>query len=93
MRKRYTKEQNEDRFNTFLSAFFVTVLFGGLLYAIIVVNPIAEQEKITCNKLQKQAEDYKNFMYSETNTGGFYITESDKEMCDFYRIIINAPVK
>ena len=32
-------------------------------------------------------------MYSETNPGGFYITEADKEMCDFYRIIINAPVK
>ena len=53
MRRRYTREQNEDRFNTFLSVFFVTVLFGGLLYAMVVVNPIAEQDKITCNQLQK----------------------------------------
>ena len=93
MKKRYTRQQSEDRFNTFLSVFFVTVLFGGLLYAMVVVNPIAEQDKITCNQLQKQSEDRKNFMYSETNPGGFYITEADKEMCDFYRIIINAPVK
>jgi len=93
MRKRYTRQQSEDRFNTFLSVFFVTVLFGGLLYAMVVVNPIAEQDKITCNELKKQSEDRKNFMYSETNPGGFYITEEDKEMCDFYRITINAPVK
>ena len=93
MRKRYTREQNEDRFNTFLSVFFVTVLFGGLLYAMVVINPIEQQEKITCNKLQKQAEDYKNFMYSETNTGGFYITKSDKEMCDMYNIKIDSVVR
>lgn len=87
------REQNEDRFNTFLSVFFVTLAFGILFYLIFTIDPIAQQDKITCNKLQKQAEEYKNFLYSETNPGGFYITESDKEMCDFYRIIINAPVK
>jgi len=93
MRRRYTREQSEDRFNTFLSVFFVTVLFGGLLYAMFIINPIEQQEKITCNKLQKQAEDYKNFMYSPTNIGGFYITKADKEMCDRYEIEIKAPVK
>lgn len=56
-------------------------------------DPFEEFNKVECYKLQKQANDYKNFLYSETNPGGFYITESDKEMCDFYRIIINAPVK
>lgn len=56
-------------------------------------DPFEEFDKVECYKLQKQAEEYKNFMYSETNPGGFYITEADKEMCDFYRIIINAPVK
>jgi hypothetical protein len=56
-------------------------------------DPFEEFDKVECYKLQKQAEEYKNFMYSETNPGGFYITEDDKEMCDFYRIIINAPVK
>ena len=45
MRKRYTRQQSEDRFNTFLSVFFVTVLFGGLLYAMFIINPIAQQEK------------------------------------------------
>jgi hypothetical protein len=93
MRRRYTREQSEDRFNTFLSVFFVTVLFGGLLYAMFIINPIEQQEKITCNKLQKQAEDYKNFMYSETNPGGFYITKADKQMCNDLGIEINAPIK
>ena len=56
-------------------------------------DPFEEFDKVECYKLQKQSEDYKNFTYSEDNIGGFYITEADKEMCDFYRIIINAPVK
>jgi len=93
MRKRYTRQQSEDRFNTFLSVFFVTVLFGGLLYAMVVINPIEQQEKIACNKLQKQAEYYKNFMYSPTNIGGFYITKADKEMCDMYNIKIDSVVR
>ena len=87
------REQNEDRFNTFLSVFFVTLAFGILFYLIFTIDPIAQQDKITCNKLQKQANDYKNFTYSEDNPGGFYITKAQKEMCDRYEIEIKAPVK
>ena len=93
MRKRYTREQNEDRFNTFLSVFFVTLALGILFYLIFTIDPIAQQDKITCNKLQKQAEDYKNFLYSHNNPGGFYVTTQDKQMCDRYKITIKAPIK
>lgn len=52
-----------------------------------------EFDKVECYKLQKQAENYKNFTYSEDNPGGFYITKAQKEMCDMYEIEIKAPVK
>ena len=56
-------------------------------------DPFEEFDKVECYKLQKQAEDYKNFTYSEDNIGGFYITKADKQMCDRYEIEIKAPVK
>jgi len=75
-----------------ISMFLLAIGIPVGLY-ITDTDPFEEFDKVECYKLQKQAEEYKNFMYSETNPGGFYITEDDKEMCDFYRIIINAPVK
>ena len=75
-----------------ISMFLLAIGIPVGLY-ITDTDPFEELDKVECYKLQKQAEEYKNFMYSETNPGGFYITEDDKEMCDFYRIIINAPVK
>jgi len=90
MRKR---KNTDEKFYTFLSILFIIALIGGMVAMVIFIKPLEKFDKQYCYQVQRQAEDYKNFMYSETNTGGFYITESDKEMCDFYRIIINAPVK
>ena len=56
-------------------------------------DPFEEFDKVECYKLQKQAEDYKNFLYSHNNPGGFYVTTQDKQMCDRYKITIKAPIK
>jgi hypothetical protein len=50
-------------------------------------------DKQYCNGLKAQAEQYRNFSWSEDNTGGFYITKLDKEQCDHFGIKINAPVR
>jgi len=56
-------------------------------------DPFEEFDKVECYKLQKQAEDYKNFLYSHNNPGGFYVTTQDKQMCNDLGIEINAPIK
>ena len=91
-KKRYTREKNKER-NTFLSISFVTLLLGGLLAIIFLINPFEKEAKYYCYKLQDQAEDYKNFLYSKNNTGGFYVTQEDMQMCTDIGIIINAPTK
>lgn len=50
-------------------------------------------EEVECYKLQDNAEQYKNFLYSQENQGGFYITSLEKEMCDYHGIVVNAPVR
>jgi hypothetical protein len=50
-------------------------------------------EIVQCYKLQSYAEEYKNFLYSLENSGGFYITTIEKEMCDYHNIIVDAPVR
>ena len=76
--------------------FIVTLVIG--VTAIICLVKILDYgivgvEEQYCYKLQKQAEDYKNFTYSEDNIGGFYITQIDKDQCDSFGIDIKAPVK
>ncbi len=93
MRKIYTKKQNKDGLNTFLSISFVTLLLVGLLISIFLINPLEKEARYYCYKLQDQAEDYKNFLYSKNNTSGFYITKQDKQMCIDLEIEIDAPVK
>lgn len=56
-------------------------------------DPFEGFDKVECYKLQKQAEDYKNFLYSHNNPGGFYVTTQDKQMCLDLGIEIDAPVK
>jgi hypothetical protein len=50
-------------------------------------------EIVECYKLQSYAEEYKNFLYSLENSGGFYLTAIEKEMCDYHNIIVDAPVR
>jgi len=50
-------------------------------------------EIVECYKLQSYAEEYKNFLYSLENSGGFYITAIEKEMCEHHGIVVDAPVR
>lgn len=75
-----------------ISMFLLAIGIPVGLY-ITDTDPFEGFDKVECYKLQKQAEDYKNFLYSHNNPGGFYITTQDKQMCDRYKITINAPVK
>ena len=66
------------------------------LFAVLLIcgdKALDAQEQIECYKLQANAEQYKNFLYSPTNIGGFYITSLEKEMCDYHGIVIDAPVR
>jgi len=67
-----------------------------ILFAVFLIGldkALDAQEKVECYKLQANAEQYKNFLYSPTNIGGFYITSLEKEMCDYHGIVIDAPVR
>lgn len=79
--------------HTFLSILFVLILLGGLLAVIFLTNPLEKEAKYYCYKLQDQAEDYKNFLYSKNNIGGFYVTQKDMQMCIDLGIEIKAPIK
>ena len=66
------------------------------LFAVFLIGldkALDAQEKVECYRLQEQANQYKNFLYSPTNQGGFYITSLEKEMCDYHGIVIDAPVR
>jgi len=67
-----------------------------ILFAVFLIGldkALDAQEKVECYRLQEQANQYKNFLYSPTNIGGFYITSLEKEMCDYHNIIVDAPVR
>ncbi len=87
------KMKSEEKFNTFLSAFFVIALFGGMFSMIIFLKPMEKFDKQYCYQVQKQADDYRNFLYSHNNPNGFYVTTQDKQMCNDLGIEINAPIK
>ena len=67
-----------------------------ILFAVFLIGldkALDAQEKVECYRLQEQANQYKNFLYSPTNQGGFYITSLEKEMRDYHGIVIDAPVR
>jgi len=67
-----------------------------ILFAVFLIGldkALDAQEKVECYRLQEQANQYKNFLYSPTNQGGFYITSLEKQMCDYHGIVIDAPVR
>ena len=90
MRKR---KNTDEKFYTFLSILFIIALIGGMVAMVIFIKPLEKFDKQYCYQVQRQAENYKNFTYSEDNIGGFYITKAQKEMCYRYGINIKAPVK
>ncbi len=69
-----------------IAIILITILF-------LMDKALDASEQTQCYRLQQQADQYKNFLYSQENQGGFYITKADKEMCDRYKIEIKAPVK
>ena len=73
----------------------IIVIGGSVIYglAILLSYGADNLDKQYCYGLQAQAEQYRNFSWSEDNTGGFYITKLDKEQCDHFGIKINAPIK
>ena len=76
---------------TAIMASVLIILFAVFLIA--MDKALDAQEKVECYRLQEQANQYKNFLYSPTNQGGFYITSLEKEMCDYHGIVIDAPVR
>ena len=84
-------KRKEKIIGTMGTAIAVVVLFAVLL--ICGDKALDAQEKVECYRLQEQANQYKNFLYSPTNQGGFYITSLEKEMCDYHNIIVDAPVR
>ena len=81
--------------NTIAETMTMTIAVIAML-AIVIMGldkALDAQEQIECYKLQANAEQYKNFLYSPTNIGGFYITSLEKEMCDYHGIVIDAPVR
>jgi len=67
-----------------------------ILFAVFLIGldkALDAQEKVECYRLQEQANQYKNFLYSPTNQGGFYITSLEKQMCVYHGIVIDAPVR
>lgn len=58
-----------------------------------ILDPLGRKDMADCQTLQEKALIHKNFLYSSTEPQGFYITESQKKMCDYYNISIDAPVK
>lgn len=74
----------------------ITLVILITLFAVFLIGldkALDAQEKVECYRLQEQANQYKNFLYSPTNIGGFYITSLEKEMCDYHGIVIDAPVR
>jgi len=81
--------------NTIAETMTMTIAVIAML-AIVIMGldkALDAQEQIECYKLQANAERYENFLYSQENEGGFYITQNEKEMCDYHGIVIDAPVR
>lgn len=68
-------------FKTVVVYSLVLLTFFAFVYALGL--GIDRQEVVTCNKLQLQASTY----------DAFYLTKSEKEMCDYHNIKISAPVE
>ena len=70
----------------------IAFLFGAFLFG--ADKAFDNYEKQQCFGLQAQAEQFSNYSLSKENQQGFFITQSDKDMCEnIYNIEINAPVK
>jgi|GEM_PF-1649561 len=84
-------KRKEKIIGTMGTAIAVVVLFAVLL--ICGDKALDAHEQIECYKLQANAERYENFLYSQENEGGFYITQNEKEMCEHHGIAVDAPVR
>lgn len=69
-----------------IAIILITILF-------LMDKALDASEQTQCYRLQQQADQYKNFLYSQENQGGFYITELEKQMCDHHGIVVEAPIR
>jgi len=92
MKKQKGHSTTEALLEWIVGIIIISILFGVFLFGADKV--FDNYEKQYCYKLQAQAEQYKNYLYSHENQQGFFITQSDKDMCEnIYNIQINAPIK
>lgn len=66
----------------FFIAIFIAIVWG---FGILITQGIDKDIAYQCNKLSDQSRDYKE--------AGFWLTPSEKSMCDAIGITIDAPVK
>jgi len=76
---------------TAITSVILITLFA--VFLIGIDKALDGYEIVECYKLQNNAEKYKNFLYSLENSGGFYITTIEKEMCEHHGIAVDAPIR
>ena len=69
----------------------IIMIVIGLLLAIFLNEGLTREEQVKCFKLIEQSKEFQT--YDEKTDTGFYITKSEKEMCDSHGLEINAFVK
>lgn len=77
---------------------YVIALIIMIIFFIIVAlgtdTVMDNHEKDYCLKLQEQASQMKDYLYSEKDQWGFFITKQDDILCqEIHKIKIDAPIK
>lgn len=75
---KFSKTMKNKIINSIIIVIFIFT-FGALF-----LKASDREEVLTCTNLLAQSKDFSN--------GGFYLTQSEKEMCDYHHVEINAPV-
>lgn len=65
-----------------VAIYAIVVLAAVLVLYTAAENGVDKQEQVACHRLDQQSQDHK----------GFWITESQKIMCDYHGIFIDAPL-
>lgn len=66
------------------------LLCGVVLLGIVIKGGIDASDKASCLDWQQQAKSIAP--WSDQNPGGFYITQSEKDQCDYWHIDTGAVV-
>lgn len=74
-------QNNNEKMKEIFYAIWIPLMIGGLIWAVIV--GVNRTERVECFKWKEQAKTFP----------AFYITQWQKEQCDYNGITIDAPVK